>query len=163
MAQGGSAEVFGGYTYFRANVLEGANLDGWNVSATGRINDWLGIVGDFGGQYGSPNAFVFGPARNLDTSVHSFLFGPRLYANYSGISPYVHALFGAARSSAVTPIGTVSDAAFAMALGGGVDLKMNRSFAIRLFQVDYFPTRFFEDRQDNARISTGIVLRFRVE
>src|SRR5213593_2467398 len=116
MAQGGYGEVFGGYSFFRANV-EGAILDGWNVSVTGRITGWLGIVGDFGGHYGSPNAFVFGPARNLDTRVHSFLFGPRLYANYGGISPYVHALFGAARSSTDTFADTISDAAFAMALG----------------------------------------------
>ena len=163
MAQGGYGEVFGGYSFFRANVVEGAILDGWNVSVTGRITGWLGIVGDFGGHYGSPNAFVFGPARNLDTRVHSFLFGPRLYANYGGISPYVHALFGAARSSTDTFADTISDAAFAMALGGGVDLNLNRSFAIRLFQADYFPTRFFDERQDNTRISTGIVFRFRVE
>src|SRR6266545_4648056 len=106
MAQGGSAEVFGGYSFFRANVVEGANLDGWNASITGRITDWLGIVGDFGGHYGSPNAFVFGSERNLNTSVHSFMFGPRVYENYGSVSPYVHALFGAARSSADTPFGS---------------------------------------------------------
>ena len=164
MAQRGSAEVFGGYSFLRANALEGANLDGWNASVGGKINNWLGLIGDFSGHYGTPNALVFGPVRGLDTSMHSFLFGPRLYGpNYGVVSPYVHALFGVARSAASGFGISTTDAAFAMALGGGADLKLNRAFTIRLFQVDYLPTRFFNDRQDNARISTGIVFHFRVE
>jgi hypothetical protein len=44
--------------------------------------------------------------------------------------------------------------------GGGVDVKSAPFLAYRLIQVDYLLTRFGDSSQHNARISTGIVLRF---
>src|SRR5213596_2891209 len=50
------AEVFGGYSYLRVNELSGLgiglNLNGWNGSVTGNVNDWFGVKADFSGQYG---------------------------------------------------------------------------------------------------------------
>ena len=50
-----------------------------------------------------------------------------------------------------------------MALGGGVDLRLTRAVGIRLFQVDYLMTRFFDVKQNNARIAAGVVFRFRTD
>ena len=45
------AEVFGGYSYFRADG--GGNLHGWNASVGGNLNSWFGLVADFSGHYDS--------------------------------------------------------------------------------------------------------------
>ena len=50
------AEVFGGYSYFRANP-DKLNLNGWDASVAGNITNWFGVEGDFSGHYGSPKAF----------------------------------------------------------------------------------------------------------
>ena len=160
----GSADVFGGYSFLRENVGSGVNLDGWNASLTGRITDRIGVVADFAGNRATPGQTGFGPAANMDTSIYTFLFGPRLYGpSYGNVSPFVHALFGAARGSAEGGGISVSDATFAMALGGGVDLRLTRALGIRLFQVDYLMTRFFDVKQNNARIAAGVVFRFRTD
>jgi hypothetical protein len=55
---------------------------------------------------------------------------------------------------------TVDDAtSFAMALGGGVDLRVGKRIDLRLIQFDYTPTFFGSGRQNNFRISTGVVFK----
>ena len=41
------AEAFGGYQYLRLNP-GGTSCHGFGGSATGNLNDWLGVVGDLG-------------------------------------------------------------------------------------------------------------------
>jgi len=45
-------------------------------------------------------------------------------------------------------------------LGGGVDFALTDRIAIRPIQADYLMSRFLGTRQDNIRLSAGIVLRF---
>jgi hypothetical protein len=55
---------------------------------------------------------------------------------------------------------TFDDAtSFAMALGGGLDLRVSKRIDVRLVQFDYTPTFFGPGRQDNFRISAGIVFK----
>ncbi len=52
--------------------------------------------------------------------------------------------------------------AFAMASGGGLDIKVSRFIAIRPAQVEYFMTRFpdgLNNQQNNFRFGAGVVLR----
>lgn len=134
------AEVFGGYSYYHA--AGGIHLNGWNASVAGNLNDWLGIVGDFSGHYG-------------DFHQHAYLFGPQLsYRKLPFVTPFVHSLFGGARVN----IGLQN--AFAMALGGGVDVKVGLHTAVRAVQADYLMTRFGGSTQNNARLSFGLVFRF---
>ena len=157
------AEVFGGYSYLRANVLPRVgidlNLNGWNGSVSGNVNDWLGVTADFSGQYGRPSFLGFSP-EGLKTNVHSFLFGPSVaYRGNSALVPFGHALFGVSRGYANLFGFNVSDSAFAMAFGGGVDLKLGDAIAVRLIQADYMQTRFAFGHQDHTRLSAGIVFR----
>jgi opacity protein-like surface antigen len=182
------AEIFGGYSYQRADAgagLSGIHLNGWNASVTGNINSWFGVTADFSGQYGS---------TLFDTPVnrHSFLFGPRFTYRGGGgkIIPFVHTLFGAVRAHRgvgnAGPLGSplpllppASETAFGAVWGGGVDYKVNDRVAIRLIQADYTLTRFDEasgivciqslttpcpttqaGTQHNVRLSFGVVLRF---
>ena len=53
--------------------------------------------------------------------------------------------------------------AFAMTVGGGVDVRVSPRIAIRLAQAEYLMTRFpdgLSNRQDNFRFGAGVVFRF---
>jgi hypothetical protein len=161
------AEVFGGYSFFRANP-DAMNLNGWNASVTGNLSSWFGIEGDVSGHYGSPKVFGIG-VPFVDVSSHTFMAGPRLSFRSETVTPFAHFLIGGARASTGAFGLTVSDTALATALGGGVDINLGKNFAIRAFQADYIMTRYktgtqlafsgFEERQNNFRISTGFVIK----
>jgi hypothetical protein len=51
-----------------------------------------------------------------------------------------------------------TETAFAMALGGGVDVRVGGPFSVRLGQLDYLMTRFGDTRQNNFRFSAGVVI-----
>lgn len=162
------AEVFAGYSYFRANP-DGLNLNGWNGSVTGNINHWLGVEGDFSGHYGSPRVFGFS-VPFVDINSHTIMVGPRVAYRSGSITPFAHFLVGAARAGTSGFGASISDSAFAAAMGGGIDFHLSRSVAVRAIQADYLVTRFkttstqiffsgFDDRQNNFRVSAGIVFK----
>lgn len=50
-----------------------------------------------------------------------------------------------------------------MAVGGGLDLRVSRHFSVRPVQAEYFLTKIpdgLNNRQNNFRLSAGIVYRF---
>jgi opacity protein-like surface antigen len=134
-------EVFGGYqfTHFDPSI----NASGWNAAVSGNFNRWLGVTGDFGGSYKGGG------------HLYSFMVGPTFSARTKRLTPFAHALFGTAGSCGSC------DAAFTMALGGGLDANANDHFAIRLIQADWllFRSGSFTDKE-NGRVSTGVVFRF---
>jgi hypothetical protein len=152
--EGYKAEIFGGYQYTRVGGGDGANFNGWNASATGNLNDWFGVTGDISGAYKSESA--------AHLHLHNFLFGPTVsYNKAAKVKPFAHALFGMSHANAgISGLARGSENAFAMALGGGIDVGVGRNFAVRLFQADYLMTHFGGEKQNNARISVGLVARF---
>jgi opacity protein-like surface antigen len=168
------AEIFAGYSYVRAN---GSGLPGFNMnggSASVSFNPWssLGIVADFGG-YHTGNI----GGQSVDGNIYSYLFGPKLAYRSGRFTPFVQTLFGGAHASATeaAPLPTVrvrrqlalsgfgssvSEDAFAMAIGGGLDVNATSHIGIRLIQAEYLMTRFASDTQNNARVSAGVVFRF---
>ncbi len=146
------AEVFGGYSYLHTSVLgTGFSSNGASGSISVNPSNWVGLVGDFGVYHRS----VLGTGVNTVT----YLFGPKFaYRHSDKLTPYFHFLLGGAHVSG----GGASSNAFAMALGGGFDAKVSPHVAIRLIQADYVMTKFQDganNRQNNARISVGIVFR----
>ncbi len=129
-------EVFGGYSYLR---LYGENNNGGEVAVTANVNEWFGVTGDFSAykaqDQGENGGFVVG--------------GPKFTYRRGALTPFAHFLFGGAFGGGNTE--------GAMALGGGLDAKISKRVAIRLFQADYIATTF---RSNNGRISAGIVFRF---
>lgn len=155
-ARAQKTELFGGYSYARLNPggLSGNDfsLNGWHVGVQGNVTSFLGLVGDFSGHYGS--------RAGVDTSSHQALFGPRITLR-GPVSIFGHALFGVARGNAGLFGSTSSNTAFGMAVGGGADFNMLTSrVAWRVVQADYLMTRWSGRSHNNARISTGLVLRF---
>lgn len=146
------AEVFGGYSW------SGGNFHGWNTSVTGNVTKRFGIVADFSGHYGSELGLV-----RVNQHAHSFLFGPRLSFRGKRLTPFVYGLFGATRftESAVINgqrVSAISNG-FSMAVGGGLDLKVNDRIAIRAFQLDYFRPIINDEPNNRGRLAFGVVLR----
>lgn len=150
------AEVFGGYSYLSVDASGAASsrqsLNGWNAQANVNFNRWLGLTGDFGGYYGSP----------FHVSVHdySFLFGPTLTYRAEHVAPFFHALFGGNHINASASGSSGGNTAFAMAIGGGLDVPIGEHFGVRLAQVDWLRTQHFSTSQNNIRLSTGIMFNF---
>ena len=156
-------EAFGGYAYLRANP-EGFNLHGWNASVAGSITDWFGVEGDLSGHYGHPSD-RFGSIPGIDIDQYTFMGGPRLAYRAGPVVPFAHFLIGAVRASTRdVEFGSTSDWALGTVVGGGVDVGISKSVAVRVAQVDWLMTRFDtghhgDERQDNFRFSAGIVLK----
>lgn len=147
--------AYGGYSFFHLqSTPQAANLNGWDGSLTYEFLPPLGITADFSGNYGSIN--------NIGGSaIHTFLAGPELRFP-APISPFVHLMFGAVRvnGGGNTAMSSVVHTTFSTTFGGGLDLNMSKRFGIRAFQLDYITSHFNRQRQDNFRMSAGIVFRF---
>ena len=139
-------ELFGGAQF--EHLQSSYNALGWNASLTGNFKHVLGITGDFGGAYNSHRA---------NSSVYTFTIGPVLTARLPVVQPFVHVLFGGARIARAG----ADDNAFAMLVGGGIDLGLRKGIGLRLVQADWLMTKFADQTQDNqGRVSAGIVIKF---
>jgi hypothetical protein len=155
-----------GYSYFNSDLstYPRANLNGWNGSLEAKIFPFVGLVADVSGHYGSqrfPNLGWLTVATTVNVSEYNFLVGPRVSFSAGKIRPFAHAMFGFGHVNANAE---GSDTSFATALGGGFDYRFFHVLGWRV-QADYLQTRFSnpnfgKTRQDNLRLSTGIVLRF---
>jgi hypothetical protein len=91
---------------------------------------------------------------------------PRI--GHSPLQPFVQVSVGLAHASGTlvghgTPGAINAGAAFAANMGGGLDMRVNRRFSVRLAEVDYLLTTVHNDtnnHQNNLRISAGAILRF---
>jgi peptidoglycan-associated lipoprotein len=159
-------EVSVDYSYLRANQGPGMcgcfNMNGGNAEVAFYIDRGFSAVADLTGEHaGSVN----GGAQGL--SLVSFTAGPRFtYPIRRRYEPFAEALFGGVHgfdsSFPVTPGPTGSANGFATLVGGGLDIRLKSYVAIRAFQADYFLTHLpngVNDRQNNLRLTAGIVLR----
>jgi peptidoglycan-associated lipoprotein len=152
-------EVFGGYSYVNvgssnlgSSQQKGFGLNGWNGQASVNLTNWLGVTADFGGNYGSPFA----------VSIHNYtyMFGPTLSYRAQHVVPFAHALFGGGHLSGSIGGLSSTDNAFAMAVGGGLDIPFKGHFGVRVAQVDWMRTQYFKTDQNNVRVSTGVMFNF---
>jgi hypothetical protein len=139
-------EVFGGAQY--EHLEHSYNAVGWNAALTGNFKHVLGITADVSGVYNS---------HRVKSSAYTYTVGPVLTARLPVVQPFVHALFGGATFSS----GGVSDNAFAMFIGGGLDIGLRKGIGLRLLQADWLMTKFGNQTQKTqGRVSAGIVLKF---
>lgn len=164
-------DLFLGYSFVRFNtnvggVKEHSNWQGFSPSIAGNVNRWFSIVADFGFYQ------IRSLPAGLKASGYTYLFGPRFSHRGEHFTPFVHALFGAARiSNTITPPTSPSaffnrtfhENAFATALGGGIDWNFNKHVGWRVIQAEYLLTKFTDggnNKQNNFRAATGLVLHF---
>lgn len=115
-------------------------------------------MADFSGLYGSQNIPAIS-AFNVDTSMNTVVFGPRVSVPVGKFTPFAEALFGASHIHDSAAGFSESDTSFATALGGGIDYRLIHGIGLRV-EGDMLQTRFFSNTQNNFRLSTGIVLHF---
>src|SRR5687768_14850319 len=153
-------ELFGGYSFTSEDGdPENTNLHGWNTSVAVNLNEHVAVRGDVSGFHRSEG--------NSDISKYLVVFGPQFsYRTDSRVRLFARPLFGFAHFKSESelpglpsPI-SFSENAFAMAFGGGVDVRVNKHLMVRLGQFDYQPTFFGDARQDNFRFSAGLVFTF---
>jgi|SRR5579863_3519596 len=164
------------------------NFNGWNAAAQFNATRLFGIKADFGGNYGMPitlssQAQVFLSQLGITglppkARSYNYLFGPVVFQSKGRYRPFAHALFGVNSLSTnlsnvnVRGFGipglTLSDTAFAMAFGGGLDVKLTDHISLRAGQADYLFTKHdfsggisgIATHQNNFRASVGVVFLF---
>jgi hypothetical protein len=202
-------EFFGGYSALFFDNLAGdtgsaavddvlgdrQTLRGFNLSVTGNFHKYVGAKFDYSLHLREDNFNRPAGSGTIDTTVQNFLGGIQIKNNSEDgptFKPFGHALFGVAvqkvdvDSPNLPAVLGVSDwhtneTSFAMAFGGGLDLKLNHRLDVRVAQVDWnivkrgdqqtgivlTPTPFQTvgtpffipgTRQDNLRLSIGIVI-----
>ena len=181
-------EFFGGYSYM--NVDTGlddfdedffdsrAGMHGFNASLTGNVSKRVGIKFDFSTH--SKDIFA-DSTTTVKARNNQYMGGVQFKNNETDgptLKPFAHILAGVAnqRLSCTGDCfldieGGSSDFTetqnnFAMAFGGGLDVKVHRRVDIRVFGFDYNPTWFKGNdtlgtdsfTQHNIRLNFGVVI-----
>lgn len=191
VAQNKRADFFIGYSNLQAEGVPNNNdpgnvfsddffdrrtgLHGVHLSATGYFNNFVGITGDFSFHRKEDTFDFSGGTDRLDTRVLYFMAGPKVkFRNASRVEPFAHVLAGGAHTrfevntTDTFPGGTFDTSFdtgatdFAMAVGGGVDVRLSDNFSLRLIQIDYAPV-FLKDRSINRLGAAGAILPFTLE
>lgn len=168
--------VFVGYSMNRADAGWGTqdNLNGWELSAEGKVAPFVSMVFDLGATYGTlqiPNSVLYGTPGTTpaDSRVVTYMFGPRASITVGRFRPFAHVLVGGAhlhQNVSKYPSSYIyGETALANAFGGGLDYRILPRIATRV-QVDSLQTRFHNDYPENAgtknniRVSAGMVFNF---
>ena len=152
---------------------------GFEASLIRNFSKHFGIKGDFSAHFSdesgrgpitlcTPTCTTVTQDARLKTRVYNFLAGPEFKArNSTRFTPFAHVLGGVAHTSAnfTTPGPTFnlllkrSDNSFAMAIGGGLDIRASKRVSLRAL-MDYNPV-FVHDSssgtRDFLRLSLGVL------
>ncbi len=154
---------------------------GFNGSVAFNVTPAFGIVADL--RYNQDNIVDFTAADdfvsvegNIKLRNLSLMAGPRFtYRGNERVTPFAHALVGLDHRryspeatatftdpeipevNADLPSETLNGLGFA--LGGGLDVNLSESVAIRLIQADYYMTRHEGDSMNNMNLAFGVVFR----
>jgi len=163
-------EVALDYTYVHSNAPQGGcgcfNMNGGNATFAWPLGSGkLALAGDITIAHAGT---VSTSGDNLTFS--TFTAGVRYLPPMKSRSfqPFGQVLLGLAHSSGTlvqgaNPGAANAGAAFAGSFGGGLDLRVNPRFSIRLVEADYLLTTFdngTNNHQNNLRISAGLVIHF---
>jgi outer membrane immunogenic protein len=164
------AELALNYSYLRSNAPPGGcgcfNLNGGSATFAWPVKPGsFALAGDVTVAHAGAISST-GDSLTLSTFTAGGRYLPKL--GHSALQPFGQALVGLAHSSGTLVQGTNpgagnAGAAFAANLGGGLDLRANRRFSVRLVEADYLLTTFdngSNNHQNNLRISAGAVVRF---
>ena len=176
------AEWFLGYNYVRVNSttqISSYSANGGSSQLALNFGKWVSGVFDIGGYH---NGVVNG--YEIDNTMLSYMFGPRINIRKGRVTPYFNTLFGgvwfgasagknvapctgtSCGSTTTTDRAAGSLNAFAMAVGGGVDIRLGKHVSFRPIGLDYFLTRLKnpvlqdDHNQHNLRYSAGISFLF---
>ena len=202
-------EFFGGYSALHLDNLAGdtsnaaindvlgekQTLRGFNLAAGINFHKYIGAKFDYSLHLREDEFTRPAGSGTIDTTLQNFLGGIQIKNNSEDgptLKPFGHALFGVAvqkvdvDSPQLPAVFGISDfhtneTSFAMAFGGGLDIKLNKRFDLRIVQIDWniinrgdqqtgivlvptpnqtvgSPFVIQGTRQDNLRLGIGIVI-----
>lgn len=173
-------KTFAGFTPEQIRALTGSELVGndrfipgygFETSATRYFSKRVGLTGDFSGYYYREDTGIAGSLFRAKHSIYYILGGPQVrFTNKSRVTPFVHALFGAAHTrvsyrenTSTNPV-TANDNStrLGMAFGGGLDVRVSKRISLRIFQMEYTPI-MGKDRTVTANDGTVIDLNGRAQ
>lgn len=177
-AQNNAAEVFGGFSYAKANpetTLPRQNMDGWVGSAAGYPLRWFGVGFEIAGQFGDIPAPSGITAPSLHFKEYSYMAGPQFrFLDTSRVQSAfkleVGGVFGQVNldsQATSTQIGNLGAAGyqgfnqtkFAALFAVPIDVSVTKVLAIRV-EPGIYLTNFNQSGQGNFRLSVGPVFRF---
>ena len=158
-------EFFGGYSVLKFDNLgddtgnavvndvlgEKNTLRGFNLAVNYNFNRYWGVKGDYSLHLREDNFSRPLGDGTVDSTVHNFLGGIQVKDNRQDgptFKPFGHALFGIANQEtdvdspnlpAVFGISdfSINETSFAMAFGGGIDIRVNDRIDVRVVQADW--------------------------
>lgn len=186
-------EVYGNYSYMQFNpTLSGLQSRAFNGGGGGiayNFGKFFAVKGDFQGYGSTQTSFtVSGPTVtphgtipsgtfNSDGNMFTYLFGPVVGARLGKFHVYGEYLLGGSSSNLYgnlvksidagggTVSGTGAQHPFTQALGGGLDVTLNKHVALRLAEMDWVLTRYTNpitntNNQHSFRYQGGVVFMF---
>lgn len=142
-----TAEGYVGFLHKRSSS-EGFN--GINAAGVYNFHKYMGAKFDFGWSKG-PEQFLFG--RPTDTTYMGGIQFKDNSTEGSTVKPFAHVLVGGNTQK----FAAFSETGFTMAVGGGIDIKVNDNISIRAIQADYQPVWVNSERINQTRFSVGVV------
>ena len=164
------------------------------------FDKWIGFVAELGGVHNASLTVDSSATLHPDQTAFTYLFGPRFSINKGGVvSPFFEAFGGGFHNSrsfnlsnslfpnsippsisgvTVTNLGNGTSKfastqnAAALAIGGGIDIRVSHHIALRPVELDYVPTNFSPFNvaglgnvnnahwQQNLRYTAGLDFRF---
>jgi hypothetical protein len=178
-AQNNSADVFGGYSYAKADpesTLPRENMNGWIGSAAGYATHWFGAAFEVAGQFGHiPAPSSASGAPSLSFKEYSYMAGPQFrFVNQKRVQADFRLLLGGVfgqvnlasntTQAQINQLGAAgyggfNQTKFAALFAIPVDVSVNRLLAIRV-EPGIYLTNFNQSGQGNFRLSVGPVFRF---
>jgi hypothetical protein len=173
--------------------LQSRSFNGGGGSATFFFSDHFGVKGEFMG-YGSTtwtetfqSELVVTPHGTTGTipagtysasgDMFTYQFGPVVRIPWRSVTLFGETLFGGSNTNGYGNLEKTIDAGggtlmisgtqhpFSMAVGGGLDVNVSKTVAIRVAELDYFLTRYSNpststNNQNNFRYLAGVVFKF---
>lgn len=158
-------EFFGGYSAMQFDNIGGdtgnANIDdtlsgrntlrGFELSVTRNFHKYVGVTFDYSLHLREDEFSRPAGSGTIDSTIQNYLGGLQFKNNEKDgprFKPFAHALFGFAHQKedvdspqlpAVFGISDfhVNETSFAMAFGGGLDIKLNHRIDVRAAQIDW--------------------------
>jgi hypothetical protein len=184
-------ELSGNFSYASgnpANVLHHFALNGGGGEFAYNFNRFFGIAADLQGYGASTSTFTavtvvnplivgttVAPSVSASGNLFTYMAGPQFRVPTHTLKPFAECLFGGAHTNLYRNLYNVAGAtnlavsnnSFAMAIGGGFDMRLSRHISLRPFQLDYLLTSFKDtlvpggnNHQNNWRYVGGINLTF---
>jgi hypothetical protein len=193
MAFAQKAELFGNYSYMQFNpTITGLNsraLNGGGGGGQFNLTPFLGVKGEFQGYMSTETtvnvtAPIPSPGGGIipigtytsNSTMFTYLFGPVVSLPGKRIKPFGEVLFGGMNTNLYAQLnnaviagggqinGNATQHPFAMAVGGGLDVNVNKHVALRLAEMDWILSRFTNpwtntNNQNSFRYQAGIVFK----